>query len=283
MNKPRNEGMKQANPVARIWDIPMASDGGRTGSPLTRKSPDSGKVHALNIGTMATWMTMFAACLTGLLLTHAARENPRMEKQETLPETIEIAMSERFGTADGIPADENEVEPVEQQIPEEALPPAKQALPPEIPATQEMEALPALPDLPAPVPAVRQAPRPQAETTSRPSAPAARRPARTGNPESRGATRQSENTTTSISPTRRLAGGSMPKPKYPAAARSRGQTGTVVVEFIVGENGRVVSAHATNPSPWPLLNEAAVKAVRGWRFPPGGVTTYTRPIIFNLN
>lgn len=75
----------------------------------------------------------------------------------------------------------------------------------------------------------------------------------------------------------------MPKPNYPAAARSRGQTGTVVVEFIVGENGRVVSARAKSPSPWPLLNEAAVKAVRGWRFPPGGVNTYTRPIIFHLN
>lgn len=75
----------------------------------------------------------------------------------------------------------------------------------------------------------------------------------------------------------------MPKPRYPTVARSRGQTGTVVVEFVVGENGRVVSARAKNPSPWPLLNNAALDAVRGWRFPPGGVTTYTRPIVFNLN
>ena len=86
-----------------------------------------------------------------------------------------------------------------------------------------------------------------------------------------------------MSDAKRLAGGRMPAPSYPSEARAKGQTGTVVVEFVVGENGSVVSAYAKSPSPWPILNERAVSAVRRWKFPPGSVVKYTRPIVFKLN
>jgi len=90
-------------------------------------------------------------------------------------------------------------------------------------------------------------------------------------------------TGTGQSDANRLAGGRTPAPSYPAEARSRGQTGTVLVEFVIGADGRVVSAYARRPSPWPLLNERAVSAVLSWRFRPGSVAKFTKPIVFKLN
>lgn len=49
-----------------------------------------------------------------------------------------------------------------------------------------------------------------------------------------------------------------PEPIYPPVALARGISGTVVVQVIVDESGRVVSAHAV--SPIPLLTEAAIDA-----------------------
>jgi protein TonB len=80
----------------------------------------------------------------------------------------------------------------------------------------------------------------------------------------------------------RLAAGRMPAPAYPSEARRKGQTGTVLIEFTVDASGRVISAYAKSPSPWPLLNEEAVRTVRRWKFPPGGVMKLQRPIIFQL-
>ncbi|NJM38925.1 MAG: energy transducer TonB [Akkermansiaceae bacterium] len=86
-----------------------------------------------------------------------------------------------------------------------------------------------------------------------------------------------------MSDAKRLAGGRMPAPSYPSEAKRKGQSGTIVVEFVVGENGSVISAYAKSPSPWPILNQQAVSCVRRWKFPPGKVTKYVRPIVFRLN
>ena len=74
----------------------------------------------------------------------------------------------------------------------------------------------------------------------------------------------------------------MPAPSYPAESRRKGQEGTVTVEFTVDSSGRVISAVAKSPSPWPLLNAEAVATVRRWRFPPGAVMKLQRPIVFQL-
>jgi protein TonB len=64
--------------------------------------------------------------------------------------------------------------------------------------------------------------------------------------------------------------GRQPAPEYPFQAQRQGQQGTVQVRFMIGENGRITDADLAGPSPWPLLNEAALKAVRHtWRFSPG--------------
>lgn len=77
--------------------------------------------------------------------------------------------------------------------------------------------------------------------------------------------------------------GRQPSPQYPAQAIQQHQEGTVVVRLVVGENGQVSSAEATQPCPWPMLNEAALWAVRHqWRFPAGDLRVYEVAIRFEI-
>jgi protein TonB len=77
--------------------------------------------------------------------------------------------------------------------------------------------------------------------------------------------------------------GKQPAPEYPRRAMAGGQEGTTVVRFSVGENGRVLAAEAVSRSPWPLLNEAAVRVIRErWRFRPGALRLYEVAIRFQL-
>jgi Ca-activated chloride channel family protein len=59
---------------------------------------------------------------------------------------------------------------------------------------------------------------------------------------------------------------SLPRPSYPAAARSYGASGKVVVEVTIDERGRIVEARAV--SGHPTLQQAAVQAARLARFSP---------------
>lgn len=59
---------------------------------------------------------------------------------------------------------------------------------------------------------------------------------------------------------------SLPRPVYPAIARSARASGLVVVQIIIDEEGRVISARAV--SGHPLLQQAAVNAARQARFAP---------------
>lgn len=72
---------------------------------------------------------------------------------------------------------------------------------------------------------------------------------------------------------RQIAGGvlngkaiSLPKPKFPPAARAVGASGAVSVQVLIDENGDVVSANAV--SGHPLLRAASVEAARGAKFSP---------------
>jgi TonB family protein len=78
--------------------------------------------------------------------------------------------------------------------------------------------------------------------------------------------------------------GQQPAPDYPPEAVIDGQEGTVVVRLTVDEDGRVTEVIAISPSPWPLLNNAAVRAVRDtWRFRSGPARSYQVSIQFQLN
>jgi TonB family protein len=77
---------------------------------------------------------------------------------------------------------------------------------------------------------------------------------------------------------------SMPPPPYPATARQIGVQGSVAVQVSIDEQGRVLSAKATNGNP--LLMPAAVQAAYRAHFTPtllsGQPTKVTGVIIYNF-
>jgi TonB family protein len=235
-------------------------------------------LHALNIGTLANWLSM-------LLFGTVAVIAPEWQKPaHAVSQDEEVrVVTEDFTLGDVMSSEPqslaaNSAPSEVPHITAEAIPlPA----PPELPEIDEFSPLPEIPNLPAAAsqPAIRPSakPSPSRSSTAKPSA--APRSGPVGRPtagSSAGAP------ASGASNAARLAQGRMPQPNYPAAARRANQTGTVVVEFTVDESGRVISAYAKSPSPWPLLNNEAVRTVRGWRFPPGGVMKLQRPIVFQL-
>ena len=57
-------------------------------------------------------------------------------------------------------------------------------------------------------------------------------------------------------------------PKYPSSSRRAGHQGTTIITFVVGTSGRVISARITKSSGHAALDQAAISAVRTWRFTP---------------
>jgi protein TonB len=79
-----------------------------------------------------------------------------------------------------------------------------------------------------------------------------------------------------------------PAPVYPRLARERGYEGTVLLEIDVLVSGRPGTVQVRHSSGYPLLDDAAVQAVRRWTFRPAqrGYTpvslTVELPIRFRL-
>lgn len=64
------------------------------------------------------------------------------------------------------------------------------------------------------------------------------------------------------------------RPNYPDASRRRGEQGVVRVELLIDGEGRVTNVRVVESSGFTALDNAAVEAVRDWRFRParrGGV------------
>lgn len=59
-----------------------------------------------------------------------------------------------------------------------------------------------------------------------------------------------------------------PKPPYPELARKRGQQGLVLLDVEVDELGKPVNVAVKNSSGYILLDDAALKTIRKWRFKP---------------
>jgi TonB family protein len=236
--------------------------------------------HSLNIGTLATWLSVGGFGTVGVVVHQERGILPQsIEISEVLLADTDFSIGETMESMAGGDGQEGLVAETAPLIPEnlaEQLP-----FPPELPAISGFSALPEIPALPAP--------------TAKPvasSAPVASKPAtRSGNVgrsaaapsgSSIGSATGGSATTTGMSASSRLAAGRMPAPTYPAECRRKGQSGTVLVEFTVDSSGRVISAHAKSPSPWPMLNHEAVRTVRKWKFPPGDIMKLQRPIVFQL-
>lgn len=62
-----------------------------------------------------------------------------------------------------------------------------------------------------------------------------------------------------------------PEPDYPATARRRHEQGLVLLIVKVSAEGRALRIDLKQTSGHPLLDEAAMKAVRDWEFVPARV------------
>lgn len=77
-------------------------------------------------------------------------------------------------------------------------------------------------------------------------------------------------------------------PVYPLALRTAGIGGTVVIAYTVGQDGAVIAARVAKSAPQPEFDEAALAAVKNWKFTPGqkdgsAVNTEMQvPIVFSV-
>jgi protein TonB len=239
-------------------------------------------IHSLNIGTMATWLSVAGFGTVGVVVPHDQRpEAPMQLVAETVLADADFTLGQMIdpGQPDHANGGPEVIEPTAP--PEEETIPA----PPEMPELADFDPLPKVPELPARATAMRTTTSTSPVSTVKHGAAAAAPISRIAAGSARGGSTASAGTTssgTSSTIASRLAAGHMPAPGYPSVSRRMGQTGTVIVEFTVDRSGRVISAHAAKPSPWPLLDQEAVRTVRKWKFPPGDVMKLQRPIVFQL-
>ena len=193
------------------------------------------------------------------------------------------------------PAIARKTAPVEVELvaarPLEALAPEPSSVPPEPPPAQpevppEPEPIlapppPAQPAVPQTMPLPKAAPRP-ASSSLKPQA-------------------VSQNTTASSATAKNSGGGASgvvrearpdaPRnrpPHYPEMARRNGWNGRVIVRAHVSAAGRVTSVSLRSGSGYGVLDQAALAAVKSWRFLPGSVggsaadTVVEVPVNFSL-
>jgi protein TonB len=71
-----------------------------------------------------------------------------------------------------------------------------------------------------------------------------------------------------------------PQPIYPIDAKNTGESGEVVVTFVVDESGRVLNPHVVSSTD-PVFEEPTVRAIGQWRFAPG--TVHGIPVRFRMS
>jgi periplasmic protein TonB len=69
-------------------------------------------------------------------------------------------------------------------------------------------------------------------------------------------------------------------PMYPAAARAARIQGFVILEVVINAEGLVESAHVLRSVP--LLDQAALDAVRQWRYTPAALSGVAVPVVMTL-
>ena len=74
-----------------------------------------------------------------------------------------------------------------------------------------------------------------------------------------------------------------PRPEYPLAARKRHWTGAGVFACNIRSNGTVASADVLRSTGHQVLDQAAITALRQWRFQPGDMKLVKVPLSFWMN
>jgi protein TonB len=70
-------------------------------------------------------------------------------------------------------------------------------------------------------------------------------------------------------------------PVYPEEARRARVAGIVIIEAVIGKDGRVKSARVLKPLPFGL-DEAALDAVKQWTFDPGTLDGQPVDVVYTL-
>ena len=78
-----------------------------------------------------------------------------------------------------------------------------------------------------------------------------------------------------------LGGITRVEPTYPEVARKARIAGIVIVECIIDKSGNVTNVQVLKPLPFGL-DQAAVDAVKRWKFKPGTLNGQPVDVIFNL-
>jgi TonB family protein len=225
--------------------------------------------YAINIGTLATWLMLTGFGMVAGMIPFGHNETPKPKQLEVLPVEQELPL--------GSEEPSGEVPVTEEESTQETSLPA----PPEIPPTTEIEPLPEIPEMPVQKPAPSPEAPKKAKTRVASNIKAPSRNTNTGATSKNGSSQAAGNNSEKSS-SLRFAAGRMKKPNYPYQARINKQSGTVVVEFTVGTDGRVISAVEVQSSKWPLLDNEALRAVRNWKFPSGGIMKFRKPITFQF-
>lgn len=246
-----------AGPVSSAQSGTEASTTGRI--PLPWETPD--RKNSLAVFTLVLWLGCLLVGGLGFVLPYARPRPPAPPEEPVVAQQLQVELAQET-----VPPPDGEPPPPDPQAP---APPPDALAPPPIaqpiavaqPSPVIAFALPvAGPTRVVEANRAEYARRPVANTNSAPPARPAAQPLSFG-----------------------LGEGKQPEPEYPRAAVRQGQEGTVVVRLTVGEDGKVLTAEAAVPSPWPLLNEAALRAVRErWHFRSGPERAYEVSIRFKV-
>jgi protein TonB len=194
-----------------------------------------------------------------------ARESVEVELVEAAAAPIVAAEPEAASTPEPMPA----VEPVAPLAP---------------PVEEAMTKPAATPDAPVPRPAATPAPKRQTATSQAPRKNSPLKKSAAVGASAADASSGTAHGGTATKPSYRYN----PRPEYPASARSQHQQGTVLLDVEVNAQGGAATVRLEQSSGFPLLDQAAISAVRRWEFEPariGGipVASQTRiPVRFSL-
>jgi len=231
---------------------------------------DATEVGLLPVGTAVMWLCCIAVGIVGLRVPYPRPPAPAKQQAPVQAQIMHVEL-----TNDASPPPD--IGPAAQATPE-----VTQPLPPQMPevATPPSSA-PPLTAVAVPSPAIAFALPVEGPTRivdAKEAIPTKPTPATTN-----AATQAATTPPTARRITFGQGEGRQPAPEYPREAALSHQQGTLIVRFTVGEDGQVQTAQAISPCPFPLLNQAAVRAVREtWRFPAGPVRAYEVSIQFQL-
>lgn len=73
-----------------------------------------------------------------------------------------------------------------------------------------------------------------------------------------------------------------PSPAYPAISRRLGEEGKVVIRVLIGRDGMPQQGSIDQSSGYARLDQAALRAVMGWRYVPGQRDGKAQDMWFNV-